>query len=111
MRGLPGKIPKTEQKKSLVEPKWGYVIDLIQSEVSLTVPDFIISVFGSSCNSLFYGLILSLLFFLYLFFLALRPSLGNANKLKEKAQRNYNEAEIERIAWTAVHRNGKIWDY
>ena len=47
-----------------------------RSEVSLIVPDFTISVCGSSCNSLFFGLILFSYLIIYLF-LGLPSCFGN----------------------------------
>ena len=56
------------------------VTSLLETEVSLIVPDFKHFVYGSSCNSLFFGLILSFL----CQFLGIPSSLGGASKKKEK---------------------------
>ena len=71
----------------------------------LIVPDFTIYLLGRLSNALILGLILSS--FLCLSFLAFHPYLRMPLNIKRK-QRSQNEAEKD---ITAVHRNGKIWDY
>ena len=66
--------------------------------MSLIVPDFKNFVFGSSCNSLFFGLIPSFLYqYIFLFFLASRPALGIPLNIIRK-QRSDNEIDKLRIA-------------
>ena len=74
-------------------------------KTSLMVPDFTIFVDGSSCKSLF----LSLFLFLDFFFQAGRKS--RSTEIYCIKKRRQNEIKIERITWTAVNRNCKIWDY
>ena len=72
-------------------------------------PRFTISVYGSSCSSLFFGLILSLFSF-SIYFLASHPALGiQINRQRKPSSENMAEKEI--ITWTALQRNGKIRDY
>ena len=52
----------------------------------------------------------SLLFSFFIYFFISQPATGMLINRKRK-QRSYNEAEKERLAWTAVHRNGQIRDY
>ena len=56
-------------------------------EVSLIVSDFTTSVYGSSCNFMFFNLILS--FILSLLFLGIPSCLWDANKEKEKEKERY----------------------
>ena len=59
---------------------------LFMPKASLMVPDFTISVYGSSCTYLL-SVSVSLSFFLFsIFFLASHPALGRPTKLKEKAK-------------------------
>ena len=73
-----------------------------------TSPRNTISVYGSSCSSLFVGLILS-------YFLALSASWHPVQALgmqinRMRKQRCQYEDEKERLTWTAVHGNSNIWD-
>ena len=62
-------------------------------EVSLIVPDFTLSVYGSSCHSLFFRLILILFSSFSSYFLASHSALGMPKNRKRK-QRSENEAEF-----------------
>ena len=78
------------------------------AEASLVVPEFTISVYGSSSNYLFWSQ--SLFFSFSNYFLAFHPALGMPiNRMRKP--RSDKETEKEKIAWTAVHRNYKIRDY
>ena len=76
---------------------------------SLIVPDFIISVYGSSWNSLVFWS-QYLLFSFTIYFLASHTALGMLLNWKRN-QRSEIETEKERLTWTAKHRNCKIWEY
>ena len=65
--------------------------------MSLIVPDFKNFVFGSSCNSLFFGLIPSFLYQYIYFLLASRHDLGIPLNIIRK-QRSDNEIDKLRIA-------------
>ena len=62
-------------------------------EVSLIVPDFTLSVYGSSCHSLFVRLILILFSSFSSYFLASHSALGMPINRKRR-QRSENEAEF-----------------
>ena len=68
------------------------------------VPDFISSVYGSSCNYLFLGLVLTLL---------LAPSITSLYNMGHKwIKRERKKRKLCRdITWTAVQRHGQLWAY
>ena len=73
-------------------------------QVSLIVPDFTISLCGSS--------FLSFSRFLCVYsFLIASPRQERMPRNRQRKQIRENDAQNERLPWTAVHRNCKIWDY
>ena len=83
---------------------------LVSSEVSLIVPDFIISAFGSSCNSLIFGCILSYFLSLYISWHFIVTSELPLNRKKSKGKRTMQKRD-NYCTITVVHKNCKIWDF
>ena len=64
------------------------------------------SVYGSSCNCLFFGRILSSVHFLSISWYPILPWGRHLNR--KRKQRSENEAEKDRVTWTAMHRICKM---
>ena len=67
---------------------------------------FSIFVDGSSCNSLFFFLILALLLSIFFTIASLRQD--GMPRIRYRKKRRVNETPKEKITWTAVHMNWKI---
>ena len=68
-------------------------MQLVTPEVRLIVPDFTISVFGSSCNYLIFG---GISFFLTYLFLSTLSALA-MSLIRKRKERSQNEAKKEII--------------
>ena len=79
---------------------------MVSTEMILIVPDFTISVSGSSCNYLFFSFIVPPLLSLSIYW---HPqSRMGCREMDRDIVRRENETKNERIAWTAVHWNCRI---
>ena len=76
-----------------------------QHEASLIVPDFTISVYGSSCNYLSFGLVLIHLLFL---FISWHPIMSWGCRQIERESKGRKETTIHELPYTELSMNCRI---